>query len=165
MSVTLSMPALRLLVAANPIAAAPRVREMLATIPPEKRRAALEKLVTKAGLDPQQAFDLQGRLAPELTVELLGGPGVRKCIRRACQAMEDSKHAVFSSGLYSPQSMAWDWGYSWRDLVVVRSVDRECCLRHRMILQVQKSARDLRTGEPSGITITEYRLSPLFATC
>lgn len=58
----LTIPALKLLVAANAISAAPLVRAALGEIPPKKRRAFLQKLLV--GVTHYQAFQLKNSLQP-----------------------------------------------------------------------------------------------------
>jgi hypothetical protein len=167
MIVGLSMPALQILVAANPIDAAPRVREMLIKFPPERRRAAFERLIARVGLGPQQAFDLQGHMAPELTVEYLAGPNVRRSIRRVYEALTEGPKAILP-----PNQEAWRdpaywrrWGGSFygKNLPGASDADLAVCLRYRMLLEFEREWHDLRTGEVAGM-VTAFRASPLFAT-
>ncbi len=168
MSPSLSRPALQILVAADPIGAAPRVREMLAAVPPGKRRAAFEGLVRRVGLGPQHAFELQGHMVPELTVEELAGPNVRRSIRRVHEVLTEGAKAIFPPypDLWRDPERWRTWAHPFaaRDLYGVSSTDLAACLRYRMLLKVEQEWHDLRTGEVAG-TFPAFRLSPLFATC
>jgi len=159
--VRLSFPALMLLVAANPVAAARRVREALSEVPEEKRRAALEKLIAKVGLDAHKAFQLQGLLGPELCVANLAGRNHQMSIRRVSEAfwLYANKYGVSWSGRTEPG----DWISKFELSEIMRPSeaswkDVDICVRHRLLYCIQNEVKNFN-GETR--LIDRYEISPL----
>ncbi len=157
----LSASGLRLLVAANPVATAPKVREALAGMPEGKRWAALEKLVKMVGLDGYQAFKLQGLLLPELCVANLAGRNHQMSINRirdACLCYVQKQYDDWNMQYWARHRL------SQRDLADILRPSRatwrdvDVCVRHRMLYEFQ-SENPIYCGEPR--LIGRFAISPL----